>query len=172
MCFRSSRTNRRNASPLQLVIGLLLRLPSSKLKIATELGEARRGLEAKLVPHTLPTGSSYHNALPKEGKTPEWLKEEMDRLLSMEKGDVKEGRVSGAVYHVSCMRLGMMKLTWLMTVCRCLSLSAREELTSTRSSWMRCPSSSYQTLCTRMSSQVSSIIQMQDLKSSPLTRIT
>lgn len=83
------------------MVGLLLRLPSSKLKISTELGEARRGLEAKLVPHVLPEGSEYHNVLPKEGKTPEWLKEEMDRLLSMEKGDVKEGRVSGAVYHVS-----------------------------------------------------------------------
>ena len=82
-------------------MGLLLRLPSSKAKIASELGEARRGLEAKLVPEVLPEGSTYIRALPKEGKTPEWLKEEMDRLLSMEKGDVKEGRVSGAVYHVS-----------------------------------------------------------------------
>jgi sphinganine-1-phosphate aldolase len=88
---------------MQLVVGLLLRLPSSKAKIASELGDARRGLEAKLVPETLPEGSTYIRALPKEGKTPEWLKEEMDRLLSMEKGDVKEGRVSGAVYHVSSM---------------------------------------------------------------------
>jgi sphinganine-1-phosphate aldolase len=85
----------------QFVIGLLLQLPSSKQKIATELGAARDGIEEKLVPRKLPEGSTYVNALPKKGKTPDWLNEEMERLLSMEKNDVQEGRVSGAVYHVS-----------------------------------------------------------------------
>jgi hypothetical protein len=39
--------------------------------------------------------------MPLEGKSADWLKEEMERLRSMEKSDVQEGRVSGAVYHVS-----------------------------------------------------------------------
>jgi hypothetical protein len=47
-----------------------------------------------------------------EGKSADWLKEEMDRLQAMEKSDVKEGRVSGAVYHVSlfiiCEQVGLL----------------------------------------------------------------
>jgi hypothetical protein len=44
--------------------------------------------------------------MPLEGKSADWLEEEMERLRSMEKSDVKEGRVSGAVYHVSASLVG------------------------------------------------------------------
>ncbi|KAJ9121418.1 hypothetical protein QFC24_004756 [Naganishia onofrii] len=83
------------------VVSLLLRLPSSRAKLTTELAQTRRQLELKLVPlpESLPEGLHYQAVLPLEGKSADWLKEEMDRLQAMEKSDVKEGRVSGAVYH-------------------------------------------------------------------------
>ena len=82
---------------------MLLRLPSSRAKLTTELAQTRRQLELKLVPlpDTLPEGVKYQATLPLEGKDKGWLKDQMDRLQKMEKNDVKEGRVSGAVYHVS-----------------------------------------------------------------------
>jgi sphinganine-1-phosphate aldolase len=101
----------------QFVVGLLLRLPSSKSKIASELGQARRDLEAKLVPEVLPVGSTYTRSLPKQGKTPEWLKDEMDRLLSMEKSDVKEGRGEFMTIHRY-----LIKMIWYTTDTYSLSL--------------------------------------------------
>ncbi|KAJ9108577.1 hypothetical protein QFC19_002293 [Naganishia cerealis] len=85
----------------RIVVSLLLRLPSSRAKLIAELAQTRRQLELKLVPleESLPEGLHYQATLPLEGKSAEWLKQEMDRLQSMEKTDVKEGRVSGAVYH-------------------------------------------------------------------------
>lgn len=88
---------------LQVVVSLLLRLPSSRAKLTTELAQTRRQLELKLVPlaESLPEGVSYQATLPLEGKSKDWLIDQMERLQKMEKNDVKEGRVSGAVYHVS-----------------------------------------------------------------------
>ena len=82
---------------------MLLRLPSSRAKLTSELAQTRRQLELKLVPlpETLPEGVQYQATLPLEGKGKDWLKDQMERLQKMEKNDVKEGRVSGAVYHVS-----------------------------------------------------------------------
>lgn len=89
--------------PAQFIVSLLLRLPSSRAKLAKELAQTRHQLELKLVPlqESLPEGLKYQATMPLEGKSADWLKEEMERLRSMEKSDVKEGRVSGAVYHVS-----------------------------------------------------------------------
>lgn len=63
------------------------------------MGEAREQLETKLVPLTLPDGAQYFRSLPSEGKSKEWVEQEMTRYKSMEKNDVEEGKVSGAVYH-------------------------------------------------------------------------
>ncbi|KAJ9107689.1 hypothetical protein QFC21_001149 [Naganishia friedmannii] len=95
------RKRRVLALDLAIVVSLLLRLPSSRAKLTTELAQTRRQLELKLVPlaESLPEGLHYQAVLPLEGKSAEWLKEEMDRLQGLEKSDVKEGRVSGAVYH-------------------------------------------------------------------------
>lgn len=84
-------------------MNLLLRLPSSQAKLASELSKTRLTIESKLVPlsESLPEGTVYTTKLPKEGRSNEWLHEELERLRGMEKGDVMEGRVSGAVYHVS-----------------------------------------------------------------------
>ncbi|KAI5451158.1 Dihydrosphingosine phosphate lyase [Naganishia albida] len=85
----------------KFVVSLLLRLPSSRAKLAKELAQTRQQLELKLVPlqESLPEGLKYQATMPLEGKNADWLKEEMERLRSMEKRDVQEGRVSGAVYH-------------------------------------------------------------------------
>jgi sphinganine-1-phosphate aldolase len=81
----------------------------------TELAQTRRQLELKLVPlaESLPEGVQYQATLPLEGKGKDWLQDQMERLQKMEKNDVKEGRVSGAVYHVSalwwrCLLFGLM----------------------------------------------------------------
>ncbi|KAJ9108048.1 hypothetical protein QFC20_003617 [Naganishia adeliensis] len=85
----------------KFIVSLLLRLPSSRAKLSKELAQTRQQLELKLVPlqESLPEGLKYQATMPLEGKSADWLKEEMERLRSMEKSDVKEGRVSGAVYH-------------------------------------------------------------------------
>ncbi len=64
--------------------------------MTSELLAARKGIESKLVPEDL----EYYTSLPEKGKSLEWITGEMDKLKRMEKGDVAEGRVSGAVYHV------------------------------------------------------------------------
>ncbi len=48
----------------------------------------------------MPASLTYQNALPEKGKTREWIEDELQRMKGMEKTDVQEGRVSGAVYHV------------------------------------------------------------------------
>lgn len=79
----------------KFVFSILLRLPSSRDKVTSELLAARKGIESKLVPEDL----EYYTSLPEKGKSLEWITGEMDKLKRMEKGDVAEGRVSGAVYH-------------------------------------------------------------------------
>lgn len=80
-------------------MSLLLRLPSSKRQLAFELGKAREAIEGKLAPEQLPNGLTYVNKLPKQGKSADWVKDNLGKLVALEKNDVKEGRVSGAVYH-------------------------------------------------------------------------
>lgn len=82
-----------------VAFGLALKLPSSRRQVETEMAEARRGLEEKLVPRQLPNGIEYMQTLPSVGRPAEWIEAELSRLKSLEKSDVDEGRVSGAVYH-------------------------------------------------------------------------
>jgi len=79
----------------KIVFSLLLRLPPSRRKVALELDQARRGIQSKLVPEHL----EYYKTLPEKGKTVEWIDNELVKLKGLEKSDVAEGRVSGAVYH-------------------------------------------------------------------------
>jgi hypothetical protein len=93
-------------SPDQFIIRLLLLLPSSRLKIASELATLRTSLTAKLAPPRPHLRRSL--TLPPTGLSPEELEEEMGKLAELgakearERGqggeDWKEGRVSGAVY--------------------------------------------------------------------------
>lgn len=87
----------------QLVFRLLLSLPSSKAKIASELSKTREQIRSKLAPITYPDGVKLTSvrSLPEHGRDREWLQEEWRNLKKLERGDVDQGRVSGTVYHVS-----------------------------------------------------------------------
>lgn len=87
----------------QQVVRLLLSLPSSRLKMATELGQAREQVRSTLTPKVYPNGAHLTTVktLPEKGKGKEWLEEEWRNMKLLDKGDVSDGRVSGTVYHVS-----------------------------------------------------------------------
>lgn len=80
----------------------MLSLPSSRAKIASELGKTRTQLKDKLAPSTYPEGVELTRVrvLPEHGRDKTWLEAEWRNMKKLEKGDVGEGRVSGAVYHV------------------------------------------------------------------------
>ncbi|KAF8313111.1 hypothetical protein DL93DRAFT_1201412 [Clavulina sp. PMI_390] len=84
---------------LRSAFSLMFKLPSIKSKVDSEMAKARLDIENKMVP----SGPSVtrHLALPKMGHTPEWIKEEMDRMDREANSDCdwKQGKLSGAVYH-------------------------------------------------------------------------
>ncbi|KAL7420128.1 Dihydrosphingosine phosphate lyase [Cryptotrichosporon argae] len=83
-----------------LAIQLLLALPSSRRQLAVELAKTRAELVEKLAPGTYPgVDISPARELPAVGRDRRWLEHEWDGLKKLERGDVAEGRVSGAVYH-------------------------------------------------------------------------
>ncbi|KZT62011.1 PLP-dependent transferase [Calocera cornea HHB12733] len=83
---------------LEAFTKITLRLPPIKRKVAKEMAKVREDLEAKLAPRG--PGIVRHLAIPLEGKTPEWIDEEMERMDKAERGDIwKEGKVSGGIYH-------------------------------------------------------------------------
>lgn len=59
-------------------------------------------MRAKLAPSSYPasTGLEPLHKLPAKGQSVEWIEKQIGALKGLEKGDVQEGRVSGAVYHV------------------------------------------------------------------------
>ena len=81
---------------------LLLKLPSSRAKISSELAKTKEQIRTKLAPTTYPDGVRLTRVrtLPENGRSRAWLEEEWRNLKLLEKGDVNEGRVSGTVYHV------------------------------------------------------------------------
>jgi sphinganine-1-phosphate aldolase len=87
----------------QMVFAIILSLPSSRRKIASELGKTRAELKAKLAPTVYPDGISLTPArvMPQKGRDRGWLEEEWKGMKRLERGDVDSGRVSGTVYHVS-----------------------------------------------------------------------
>ncbi|KAK8861729.1 hypothetical protein IAR55_002552 [Kwoniella newhampshirensis] len=84
-----------------LVVRIILSLPSSKAKLDSELAKTRSQLREKLAPSTYPDGVMLTSvkSLPEKGRSKEWLESEWTNLKKLERGDVDDGRVSGAVYH-------------------------------------------------------------------------
>ncbi len=134
----------------QLVVHIMLSLPSSRRQIASELGRTRAELKAKLAPTSYPNAANLvpTRVLPEKGRDRAWLEDQWKGLKALEKGDVDNGRVSGTVYHVS-------RSTSALPTCRKGSKSAdrdREEKISMLSSTKPCRNLSYLTHFIRMSS--------------------
>lgn len=78
---------------------LAMRFPSIQRRVDSEMGQARKDIEAKLVAKEL--SHMRHLTLPLEGQTPEWIRTEMERMDSATGSNEhwKSGKLSGAVYH-------------------------------------------------------------------------
>jgi len=74
-----------------------LRVPSIKRKVTSQLDEASADMEKKLAPKG--PGIVRWLELPKSGKSPEWLRDELDSLSRLPSSNWQSGKVSGAVYH-------------------------------------------------------------------------
>ncbi|CAD6579639.1 MAG: hypothetical protein TREMPRED_002534, partial [Tremellales sp. Tagirdzhanova-0007] len=76
------------------VFQLLLKLPSSRAKISSELAKTKEQIRTKLAPTTYPDGVRLTRVrtLPENGRSRAWLEEEWRNLKLLEKGDVNEGR--------------------------------------------------------------------------------
>ena len=91
-----------DAEHVQFVVRLILRLPSMRKKVASEMGKARLDIENKLVPKG--AGVTRHLALPEEGMPIEWILAEMEKMDTELHGRAaiwNEGKLSGAVYRAS-----------------------------------------------------------------------
>lgn len=86
-----------------LVVRIMLAFPSNRAKLNSELAKTRAELKEKLAPSQYPDGVRLTTVrtLPETGRGREWLESEWENLKKLEKADVDNGRVSGAVYHVS-----------------------------------------------------------------------
>ncbi|TYJ51647.1 hypothetical protein B9479_007767 [Cryptococcus floricola] len=84
-----------------IVVKIMLALPKNKAKLNSELGRTRLELKEKLAPTEYPEGIILTpvRTLPDQGRDKEWLDSEFSNMKKLERGDVDEGRVSGAVYH-------------------------------------------------------------------------
>jgi sphinganine-1-phosphate aldolase len=73
--------------------------------VASELAAVHEELSFKLAPKTFPAeyGITRVKTLPEHGRDRAWLEGQWKGLKRLEKSDVQDGRVSGAVYHVSHM---------------------------------------------------------------------
>ncbi|EMD37692.1 hypothetical protein CERSUDRAFT_114330 [Gelatoporia subvermispora B] len=84
---------------VQEVMLLALRLPAARRKVDTELGKARIQIESKMIAQG--PGVTRHLALPENGKTPDWILHEMEKMDAEfdNHSDWRDGKISGAVYH-------------------------------------------------------------------------
>ena len=85
--------------PIQHAMLLAMKLPPAQKKLREELDKVKVDIEDKL----LPKGGEItrHLALPAQGKSREWILEEMARM-DKELGahvDWRQGKISGAVYR-------------------------------------------------------------------------
>jgi len=88
--------------PSQRLIMLVLRLPAAQKKVQVEMDKAKLDIENKM----LPKGADVirHLAIPAEGKSAEWILEEMIKMdQEMGNASWKSGKLSGAVYR-KCLR--------------------------------------------------------------------
>ncbi|KAF8187467.1 pyridoxal phosphate-dependent transferase [Pholiota molesta] len=84
----------------QQIIYLILRMPSTRRKVTAQMEQARLDIESRLVPKG--AAVTRHLALPSEGKSLEWILQEMDKMdveLGGSAESWREGKLSGAVYH-------------------------------------------------------------------------
>ncbi|KAL7275344.1 Dihydrosphingosine phosphate lyase [Rhizina undulata] len=79
------------------IYGLVLRAPGIRTKVQSQVDEALKKLEDKLVPKG--PGVTRYLSLPKEGFTEEQVKAELTKLSEMHHASWENGQVSGAVYH-------------------------------------------------------------------------
>lgn len=80
------------------MIFLALKFPSAKKQVDDKLAETRQKIDDKVMPKD--PNIVRHLALPKEGRTAEWIAEEMERMdRALESGSYKDGKLSGAVYR-------------------------------------------------------------------------
>ncbi|KZT29117.1 PLP-dependent transferase [Neolentinus lepideus HHB14362 ss-1] len=84
---------------VQQVIFIALRMPQMKKKVETEMAKAKIQIEGMLVPQG--PNVIRHLSLPAQGKTTEWITQEMERMDSEMGNEVnwRVGKLSGAVYH-------------------------------------------------------------------------
>lgn len=129
----------RSSTDIQLIVRLMLRLPSARAEVTKELAKTREDLKSKIAPTEYPAGIELENSrsIPEHGHDVEWLRGQWTNMHKLERGDLESGRVSGAVYHVS-----------LPPKCADIRAARSSTLSSTRPS----PTSSYPTPSTRMSS--------------------
>lgn len=76
---------------------IFLRAPGVRGQVDKEVTTALTKLESRLV--STGPGVTRYLQLPKEGWTPDHVREELDKLANMEHTKWEDGRVSGAVYH-------------------------------------------------------------------------
>lgn len=87
---------------IQLVVRIMLKLPSARAEVTRELAKTRVDLQQKIAPKVYPPGVDLADsrAIPEHGHDIEWLRNQWTNLHKLERGDLESGRVSGAVYHV------------------------------------------------------------------------
>lgn len=74
----------------------MLKIPSVKNKVELQLSQAVKDIEKKVVPQ----GPCVRwRQMPDEGKSSEWLEDELEALSRMPAADWKAGKVSGTIYH-------------------------------------------------------------------------
>ncbi|KAI4240084.1 MAG: hypothetical protein L6R40_005322 [Gallowayella cf. fulva] len=81
----------------RLSYSVFLRLPGIRSQVQTQVSQAIKNLESKLVPQG--PGTSRYLTLPKEGWTDQQVRAELEMLGDMKHTRWEDGRVSGAVYH-------------------------------------------------------------------------
>ncbi|KIW01283.1 uncharacterized protein PV09_07322 [Verruconis gallopava] len=74
-----------------------LSLPGVRDKVQLQIAEAKINIEKSLVPSG--PGVERFTSLPKDGWTPDKVRDELKKLSEMKHTRWEEGRVSGAVYH-------------------------------------------------------------------------
>ncbi|WWC86025.1 uncharacterized protein L201_000896 [Kwoniella dendrophila CBS 6074] len=84
-----------------VIVRIMLSLPSSKAQLQLELSKTQTEIREKLAPTKYPDGVTLTTVrkLPEQGRSKDWLESEWTNLKKLERGDVENGRVSGAVYH-------------------------------------------------------------------------
>lgn len=83
----------------QKALLLAMKLPVAQKKLQEELGKVKADIEGKLIPKDCEI--TRHLALPAQGKSAEWILEEMarmDKALGTHT-DWRQGKLSGAVYR-------------------------------------------------------------------------